>query len=214
MKRSSKQIKAMLLIGPTGAGKTPLGDHIEKNGFKGQRCFHFDFGDQLRRLADSPSLPEGFEEKEHSFIKDVLEKGLLLENEHFIIAEKIIGLFLEQKGFAENDILVLNGLPRHIGQAEDMGQRVKVLGLLVLECSAEDVLLRIRQNTGSDRTGRSDDGIRIVQKKIRIFKDRTSRLIDHYSNTGSTVIRIKVGPSSTAEQMYSELLSLSAGLQL
>ena len=214
MKRSSKQIKAMLLIGPTGAGKTPLGDHIEINGFKGERCFHFDFGDQLRRLADRASPPEGVEADEHTFIRDVLEKGQLLENEHFIIAEKIIGLFLEQKGFAENDILVLNGLPRHIGQAEDIGQRVKVLSLLVLECSAEDVLSRIRQNTGSDRTGRSDDGIEMVQKKIEIFKDRTSRLIAHYSNTGSTVLKIKVGPSSTAGQMYSELMSLSEGLLL
>jgi len=36
--------RAILLIGPTGSGKTPLGDWLQAYGFCGHRCHRFDFG--------------------------------------------------------------------------------------------------------------------------------------------------------------------------
>ncbi|MCX7427258.1 MAG: hypothetical protein NTW96_16720 [Planctomycetia bacterium] len=42
---------AMLLLGPTGSGKTPLGDLLERRGLGGRRCVHFDFGAHLRRIV-------------------------------------------------------------------------------------------------------------------------------------------------------------------
>ena len=44
--------KAILLLGPTGSGKSPLGDELEANGLNGRRCLHFDFGRRLRRAAE------------------------------------------------------------------------------------------------------------------------------------------------------------------
>ncbi|MEE8450650.1 MAG: hypothetical protein V3R99_02015 [Thermoguttaceae bacterium] len=43
--------RAALLLGPTGAGKTPLGRLIEQRGLWGVRCLHFDFGDNLREVV-------------------------------------------------------------------------------------------------------------------------------------------------------------------
>ena len=42
---------AILLLGPTGSGKTPLGELMERRGFGGRRCRHFDLGDRLRRFV-------------------------------------------------------------------------------------------------------------------------------------------------------------------
>lgn len=206
---SDRRPGAILLIGPTGAGKTPVGDHIEKKGLGDRKCHHFDFGHQLRAVAENDSPPEGFGNDDHLFIREVLDKGLLLENEHFPVAEKIINLFIRKKNVKKDDLLVLNGLPRHIDQAKDLGDLVTVKRLVVLECSAGHVYERIRTNTGSDRTGRTDDSVQMIRAKLEIFKNRTTPLIDYYANIGSDVFRIKVTASSTAEHVYTEILTKS-----
>ncbi len=199
---------AMLLIGPTGVGKTPFGSCLEKKGLKGNRCLHFDFGHELRNLAQQDVAPEGFSRQEHVFIRDVLEKGLLLENEHFPIAAKVIDAFMRRSGCDPDDILVLNGLPRHEDQARDIDRKMTITSLIVLECAVEDIFKRISHNTGGDRLGRSDDRIEMVRKKLDIFHARTEPLVDHYMKAGRGVVRLKVGSSSTAEDLYSDFLSL------
>ncbi len=49
--------KAILLLGPTGSGKTPLGQALEKKGLAGRRCVHFDFGANLREIAGLKRRP-------------------------------------------------------------------------------------------------------------------------------------------------------------
>ncbi len=201
-------VGAILLIGPTGVGKTPFGSCLEKNGFRGRRCLHFDFGQELRSIAGQELPPEGFSRREQAFIRDVLEKGFLLENEHFPIAEKVVDSFLRKKGFGQCDMLVLNGLPRHEDQAKDIDRKMEVRGLVVLECEAEDIFERIRHNTGGDRMGRSDDGVEMIRKKLTIFHTRTAPLISHYTKAGRGVFRLKVSSFSTTEELYSDFLSL------
>jgi len=205
-----KPAEAILLIGPTGSGKTPLGSHIEQHGMSGRRCHHFDFGHELRSIADADTVPEGFTESEHQFLQDVLIKGLLLEDQHFPLAKKIVRDFLADRSFEESDILILNGLPRHTGQAQDMSELVNVTCLLVLECSAGDVCARIKGNTGGDRTDRIDDAEEMIRKKLEIFHGRTAPLIDHYAEQGSRLIKLPVHAASTAETVYSRLISLLA----
>jgi adenylate kinase len=205
-------VRSWLLIGPTGAGKTPLGNLMEERGFNGGRCFHFDFGHQLRTFASCETPPEGFADKEIAFIRRVLREGLLLENEYFYIAKKILLLFLEQRSFGGSDTLLLNGLPRHVDQAKDVDRIAGVQSLILLECSPEDVHRRITANTGLDREGRVDDDIALVEKKLEIFRKRTAPLVEHYTKAGGGVFRIKVGSSSTAENVYSDLLALASSM--
>ncbi len=194
--------ESILLLGPTGAGKSPLGNQIEKKGLRGKRCFHFDFGHELRSIADLNLSPEGFQKKDLFFIRDVLEKGLLLENEHFHIAEKIVRYFISRNDFREDDVLILNGLPRHVDQARDMADVVEVRDLVVLECEAEEVYSRIEKNTGLDRTGRIDDGMIMIRKKLDIFNSRTAPLIEHYSNMGCDILKVRITAALTPEDAY------------
>jgi adenylate kinase len=207
-----RPVNAVLLLGPTGSGKSPLGDCLERKGLHGRRFLHFDFGEQLRAVASSPSPPVGFDAGEHCFVRGVLEKGLLLEKEHFPIALKVVDSFLRRNHFEPDDTLVLNGLPRHVGQAQDMDAVAAVGSVVVLECSPGDTQKRICTNIGGDRTARTDDDIEMVRRKLEIYRKRTAPLIDYYTAKKCTVVKIEVTPESTAEAIYSTLVSAGYSL--
>ncbi len=63
-------VDSILLLGPTGVGKSPLGDVIAQHGLFGRLCHQFDFGSELRSAVSS----------------------------------------MDRVGFAEQDVLVLNGI--------------------------------------------------------------------------------------------------------
>ncbi len=208
--RISLPVNALLLLGPTGSGKSPLGDAMERRSLLGRRVHHLDFGAELRNVASAGQEAGIYSGAEIDFVQGLLERGLLLENEHFNLAEKIIRNFLERRGFQGRDVLVLNGIPRHAGQARDVAPITDVQGLVVLDCSADAVACRLRTNVGGDRAERSDDGRELVQKKLAIFRERTEPLIAHYEARGSRIYRLEIAESTTAEEACGMLSALAA----
>ena len=202
-------IDAILLLGPTGVGKSPLGNAIAKKGLFGRQCHHLDFGSELRLAVSGGAGSKGYSSSEIEFIHGVLEQGLLLENEHFSLAKKIISLFLGRVGFSQRDVLELNGIPRHTGQARDIATIAEIHALIVLDCSANDVFCRIRDNVDGDRTERMDDRKELIEKKLSIFRERTAPLIQHYRKKGSAVYRLGVSGTTTANLAYQKLLMLA-----
>ena len=203
-------VNALLLLGPTGAGKSPLGDYLAAHGLAGRSCHHFDFGAELRAIASGGASACAYHKDEITFVHGVLEEGLLLENEQFRLAEKIIRLFLGRAGFADGHILVLNGLPRHVGQAADIARIADVHVVVLLECSADDVLCRIDDNIGGDRNERVDDERGLVEKKLDIFHERTAPLVGYYEKKGCRIYRLSVSGTMTPEETYQQLSSLAA----
>ena len=197
---------AMLLLGPTGAGKTPLGACLEAHGWQGRRCAHFDFGGQLRRIAAGQWTPARLTPADISFIRGVLDRGALLEDEHFYIAREILVAFTAEKQLQPGDWLVLNGLPRHAGQARKMSAWVDMQLIVRLSCTPQTVYTRIRQNTGGDRTGRADDTMEAVTRKMQIFSQRTIPLLDHYQRNGIELTELDVAADSPAENLLAQLL--------
>jgi adenylate kinase family enzyme len=193
---------AILLLGPTGSGKTPLGDLLEERGFRGNKCLHFDFGENLRRIAalDTPRPP--ITQADVDFVKQVLQTGELLEDKHFPLAERIFRLFLADPGADQETLIVLNGLPRHGGQAEAIDRLVDIKAVISLDCSGDVVLRRIGSNVGGDRTGRADDDLDAVQRKLTLFARRTAPLVDHYRLRHVPILAITVRADSTPEQVW------------
>ena len=205
-------VDAALLIGPTGAGKSPLGDHIAMNGLFGKKAHHLDFGAELRAVLSRNDSSLLYSPSEIALIKCVLEQGLLLEDRHFPLAGKIIVSFLDRSGFSSDDVLILNGIPRHAGQAKDISSVAAIRSLILLECSVDSVFCRVRYNVGGDRTGRTDDDAALVDSKLRLFNERTAPLVDHYRNTGTTlIIPIMVSDTTTAEDAYRQILMPASG---
>ncbi|ABW66952.1 nucleoside monophosphate kinase [Desulfosudis oleivorans] len=199
------QYNALLLVGPTGSGKTPLGRYLEEHGLNNRACVHFDFGENLRNVARNghPSVSED----DRLFLEDVLHRGALLENETFYLAEAVFGAFVEDRQVGKDDLVVLNGLPRHLDQAKDTDRLVTIQTLVHLVCTPEGVCRRISQNTGRDRTGRVDDTPEQIARKIAIFNSRTLPLIDYYHGKGATVCRVEASVDVTPSDMASRLVA-------
>jgi adenylate kinase len=205
----SLPIDAILIIGPTGAGKSPLGDHIARNGFLARRTHHLDFGSELRfHSSHSPQSPYLSPQELH-FIKKVLQDGLLLENQHFPLAEKIIRYYLNRNAFLSTDLLILNGIPRHHAQLQDISRIATIHALISLDCPPHIVHSRIRTNIGGDRTGRSDDNYHLVQKKFQIFLERTEPLKRYFEGARRPIYSVSVSESSTPDHVYAHLLDLA-----
>lgn len=197
---------AWLLVGPTGAGKTPLGRLLEERGAAGRRCCHFDFGAELRAVAASPGRVPGVAPADVEVIRRSLATGALLEDHEFPIALGILRAFFSGRGMGEHDVLVLNGLPRHIGQARMMEDTVQVELVVSLEAEPEIVRERIILDTGGDRVERVDDELHAIRQKLVIFRMRTLPLVEYYEDREVAVVRLAVGARMTAEDMLGALL--------
>jgi adenylate kinase len=203
----SKQ-SSILLLGPTGAGKSPLGEALERRGLGGHRWVHFDFGASLREVARLRRRPRGFTEREMAVIRHALAAGALLENENVPIAEKILERFRRKRRVKKGDILVLNGLPRHEGQAASLDRTLHVTDVVSLEADPDVIKDRIRLNTGGDRSDRVDDSAEEVGRKYAVYQKRTKPLLAYYRKHGARVRKLPVLSDTTAEDMLGRLAAL------
>ncbi|MCQ2604103.1 MAG: nucleoside monophosphate kinase [Spirochaetia bacterium] len=184
--------KAMLILGSTGAGKTPLGNQLETQDLWYNNYFHFDFGQNLRDSIKDDCTVLTPEEKEK--VKRVLENNELLEDSDFPIAEKLLKNFIEKREITPemNNVIVLNGLPRHLGQATALNNIVDIKFVLFLNCPGEVAYERIKYNCGGDRTDRTDDSLEEVKKKVQILYDQTFPLIEYYRSQNVNIVEVAV----------------------
>jgi adenylate kinase family enzyme len=193
---------AMLLVGPTGSGKSPLGAFLERQ----TGWVHFDFGHELRAIARG-AADHGLTDEEVAYVTELLHSHDLFPDEKFPIVKKILRSFMRKHGHAPG--IILNGLPRHIGQAKDVGEIIEIKKVAVLNCTpgvaAERVTRRAKGLT-SDHSGRSDDTHGAILKKLAAFARETMPLVDHYRGSGTDVIDVTVDTRTTENRIAAKIL--------
>ena len=157
--------KRFLFLGPPGAGKGTQASLI----CKVQGLFHLSTGDLLR---EEVSLGSSLG-KEAEFI---MNKGELVSDEIVLsIVEKRLATHLE--GW------LLDGFPRNLPQAgllDDLLTRIsQPIGCVLL--------LEIDDKTLTERMisrGRKDDDEDVIRNRLKIYREKTSPLINHYAKLG------------------------------
>ncbi len=193
--------EALLIIGPTGSGKTPLGRLLEAEGFRGRKCRHFDFGERLRAAAGPVN---GLNEGDLAVIRRSLAAGTILEREDLGTAGRVLASFIDEgPDGAGDDLIVLNGFPRDVEQAEYLGTEVplEVRTVVCLEAPDEVILERMRLDPAGDRRGRTDGDREAVLGRLAAYRRRTRPLLGHYRSAGAEVIEIAVLPDMLPPDM-------------
>jgi adenylate kinase family enzyme len=199
---------SLSLVGPTGSGKTPLGAEIERRGLGGRRCVHFDFGASLRRIAAAPDGTAGLAAEELAAVRASLATGALFEERDTATILKIVRVFAKAGGLAPGSLLVLNGLPRHPAQAVALESVIAVERVIYLQAEAAVIRERLRFDPGGDRTGRTDDSLGAVARRLADFRERTLPLLEHYRGRRVPVTVLSVTAAMTAAEMYESLAAL------
>ena len=198
-------------MGPTGSGKTPLGDEIGRRGLGGRPCVHFDFGARLRAIASGLDAAEGLTEAEVGAVRASLATGALFEDRDLPMIARIMERFAEGAKLGPEGWLVLNGLPRHKEQAEGLAGILAVERIVLLEADAEVIRDRFRLDPGGDRAGRADDTVEAVRKRLGDYRERTLPLLEYYRRRGVPVAAIRVTAAMSAAEMYDVLSAMMNG---
>lgn len=211
MNSISTKYKGILLLGPTGVGKTPFGEQLETEELWNRKVYHFDFGEHLRKAAnDSLSSSEkALTNEEINTIKKIISENALLTDKDFPIAEKLLKSFIEEKEIDPAiDIIALNGLPRHIGQAEKIDEFINISLVIVFSASPHIIAERIKINSGGDRAERTDDSIEEIERKLEIYKERTIPLIEYYKGKDRNIVEIPVDEETLPIYIFQALSSM------
>ncbi len=218
----SEQAKILVFLGSPGAGKGTVAAWLASRG----AVRHLSTGDVLRK-----AVKEGTEVGR--IASTYMSEGKLVPDEVIIDV-----LFESVEGF-EGPPLVLDGFPRTLPQAEALEERLASLGTRVDRCvlfeiEDEAVIRRLSSRLvcsscgatynavakpparegvcdacGSAVVRRRDDEPEAIQERLRVYREATEPLVDHYEASG-VLVRVDAGREmDEVRRRVREILELS-----
>lgn len=162
--------RTLVLFGAPGSGKGTQGKVLGAI----PNFLHFSSGDAFRALDPNSELGKTF--------KDYSTRGLLVPDELTIrlCVDHIKKLVETGKFNPETDTLILDGIPRSVGQAKALAETVDVKAVLNLNCSNyEDLVQRMKKRALKE--GRKDDADEnVIRERFSTYDNQTKPLLEFY----------------------------------
>ena len=163
----------IVIFGAPGSGKGTQSERIvERYGLH-----HISTGELLREhIANGTSLGK--------LADSYISKGLLIPDE--LMIDVLHDLFHENPQSLDKGV-IFDGFPRTVAQAEALSEMLAEYGTTVhavvgLEVGDDELIDRLVKR-GKD-SGRSDDNLDTIRKRIAVYHKQTAPLRDYYQSKG------------------------------
>ena len=162
--------KTILLLGAPGAGKGTQGKVLGTiPGF-----YHCACGDVFRNIDITSSLGRAFYDysSRGELVPDDITVKMWAEN---IQARAVIGHYKPSK-----DLLVLDGIPRTLEQAQIMNEHIEVLQVTHLHCHDEKAMFERLRRRALKENRYDDADERVIRRRWEVYEKETAPVLGHY----------------------------------
>lgn len=185
-------LPAVLLFGMPGVGKGTQGKLLGR--IRG--LFHLSTGEIFRSLADDTD--------DGRLVADCLRRGQLVPDDLTIeIWKHWLDAHIESGDYRpQEQVLLLDGIPRNVPQCERLSEHIRVLQILYLNPPIDEpIVQRLRQRALIE--GRSDDADEaVIRHRFEVYRRETAPILSYYPKD---LIR-EIDPMGTPAEVLKRIL--------
>ena len=183
---------AVLLFGVPGAGKGTQGKALDQlPGF-----FHLSSGDIFRTL--DPESTEGQEVRGYSSRGELVPDELTIRIWKQWLDEQIA----ESRFKPQDEILLLDGIPRNVAQCEILQDHIHVLHVIHLASSDDQPMIdRIKNRALIE--GRPDDAQEdVIRRRFEVYREESAPVLNYYPSE----LISDIDPIGTPAEVLAQIL--------
>jgi len=162
--------QTILLFGAPGSGKGTQGKILGTI----PHFFHCACGDVFRSLSASNPLAKVF--------IDYTSRGQLVPDQptiklwrRFIKNSERSGLF-----HPKDDVLVLDGIPRNVHQAQMLDATIDVKAIFYLHCASFDAIVQRLQRRALKENRLDDANLDVIRQRLKVYESETKPVLSYY----------------------------------
>lgn len=190
--------KTVLLFGAPGSGKGTQGRIIGKiPGF-----YHCACGDVFRNIDLHSELGKVFYDysSRGELVPDDVTVRMWAES---VRAHTILGTYKPHY-----DMLVLDGIPRTLKQAELMADHIDVLKIIHLSCDDEEAMFHRLRKRALKENRHDDADEKVIRNRWRVYEKETKPVLDYYQRSLVTPIDSIGSPARILHDILETLVPL------
>lgn len=192
----SDRYQTVLLFGPPGVGKGTQGKILALiPGF-----FHSSTGEIFRNLDVTSDLGRTFYQysSRGELVPDDITIRIWNQN---VYANTILGMFKPNQ-----DLLVLDGLPRSVSQAKLLYRYVDVLKVIHLVTRDKEALFE-RMKKRAMKENRADDAKdEVIRRRFEVYENQTYPVLEYYPKNIVVEVDAMVSPAAVLTQILNAVV--------
>jgi adenylate kinase len=166
----TEPFRSILIFGPPGSGKGTLGKFLSSAG----NHFHLSSGDLFRGLSPESHAGQLYHTYAH--------KGHLVPDDVTIEIWRhyVAGLIDTNRYFPDQQLLLLDGIPRTLNQAKILDKYIKVVSIILLDMGNADELIQRLQRRGRLERRADDIDPEVLRTRMEVYEKETLQVLSHY----------------------------------
>lgn len=192
------KFSTIVLFGAPGVGKGTQGKALHRlPGF-----YHLASGDVFRALKDDS--PEGEEAASYSSRGELVPDELTIR----IFLSHLDRLVSSNAFSSESDLLILDGIPRNVNQAEILATRFDVLKVISFRYDDEESMVS-RMKKRALKENRADDADEeVVRNRFRVYRNESEPVLSFYPEDKIAEIDCTLSPAEVLRSVLDCIIAL------